>query len=78
MNETKLGQLITGKVLLDAIAVIPMIASQKLYPGQDIGIVTSNNLIGKCDNPIGIVDPYLKGPVYPDQEFYTCLYTQTQ
>lgn len=80
-HEVKLGQVLEGPEQRDAIhiAVAPVVANEKLFPGQDIGFVIEGNTerVGVSKNPIGIVDPLLKGPVYPEQPFWMLLYPQT-
>lgn len=65
-----LGQIISENEKRDAIhlAVEPVIATEKLYPGQDVG---AN---GTTKNPVGIVDPFLKSPVFPGQRFWLVVY----
>lgn len=66
MEVPKLGELISdASAGRDAIhvAVIPMIATRVMKPGEHL----SN----------GIVDPYLKEPVKPGQRYWLCLYPQT-
>ena len=54
------------------LAVDPAIAGEKLYPGQDVGLVDGEARV--CDKPLGIVDPFLKGPVHPGQRFWLVVY----
>lgn len=79
-HEVTLGRLIEGEQFRDAIhvAVCPVVAAQKLSPGQDIGFVDADLVrVGACDKPLGIVDPYLKKLVFPGQKFWMLLYPQT-
>lgn len=75
MNTSGLGKLITGDAQRDAIhiAIAPVIAGERLYPGQPVfvrdGRATSRG-IDRSGYAIGIVDPFLIGPVYPDQRFW--------
>jgi len=76
-----LGTIITEKERRDAIhlAVENVQAAHDLVPGQDVGFIGDPRLrqAGKCQEPLGIVDPFLnKGPrkgewfwlvVYPRQ-----------
>jgi hypothetical protein len=69
-----LGQLIDDTQKRDAIhlAVEPTIAGERLFPGQSVGIVD-----GKATaraEPLGIVDPFLTKPVFPDQRFWLVLF----
>lgn len=84
MNETKLGQLIDANAGRDAvhIALAPVVAYEKLLPGEHVGFVDPNDttLAGSahsCDKCIGIVDPYLKSDVQKGERFFMCLYPQT-
>lgn len=73
-----LGQLVTTDEKRDAvhIAVIPMIARNKLMPGQHVGIEdgTTDTCTELTDMPIGVVDPYLQGPVTRGERFWLFLY----
>lgn len=42
------------------IAVMPVTASERLAPGQHVGLIRPDDmeLVGPCDENIGIVDPY--------------------
>lgn len=73
-SNITLGQIITGNEGRDAVhvAIAPCVAKEKLFPGQDVGAD------GTTAQPhVGIVDPYLKHPVLPDQGFWVCLYPNT-
>jgi len=65
-----LGTIIDDKQERDAIhlAVLPMKATKKLYPGQDIGLDCTD------DTPVGIVDPFLKAPVLEGSHFWLIIY----
>lgn len=73
MEAVKIGQLITEPQQRDAIhvAIAPVVAKEKLFPGQDCG------LGGTAKEPIGIVDPFLTKPVQPEQGFWLFLYPNT-
>jgi len=82
-DDVKLGQLIDGDANRDAVhvAVCPVTAIQILKPGQHVGIVGKEGkdpLVGVCDNPIGIVDPFIRSRnVKRGQRFYLFLYPGT-
>lgn len=69
-----LGTIISDQEKRDAIhlAVEPIIAVEKLYPGQDVGLKDGG--AGVTDNPVGIVDPFLKTPVLAGERFWLVVY----
>jgi len=78
----KLGELIIdGDRRRDAIhvAVAPVMAVERLSPGQHVGLVKAGDieLVGVCERLIGVVDPFLKGDVEPGQRFWLFLYPNT-
>jgi hypothetical protein len=78
----RLGRLIEdGDRRRDAIhiAVAPVTAAERLAPGQHVGLVRegSTELVGPCDRPIGIVDPFLAEDVEPGSRFWLFLYPGT-
>lgn len=81
MCEVKLGQIIDGSMQRDAvhIAIAPVVATQVLKPGQDIGFVEIGDTqrVGVASTPIGIVDPFLKQEVQAGQQFWMFLYPNT-
>lgn len=58
------------------IAVAPVIASEKLFPGMEVGFVDGSNerVTYRTEKRIGIIDPFLTGPVQPDQRCWLYLY----
>lgn len=76
-----LGKLIESPQQRDAIhiAVAPVVAVGKLWPGQDIGFVEPGNTekVAMATSPVGIVDPFLKAPLFDGQRFWMFLYPQT-
>jgi hypothetical protein len=79
-HDVILGRLIDGEQQRDAIhiAVAPVVAAEKLSPGQHIGFVGDDTTkVGVTRTPIGIVDPFVTGMIYPDQKFWMFLYPQT-
>lgn len=75
MEDTlrRLGKVLNeGEEIRDAvhIAVKSVIANAALMPGARIGLVVGKeDTVGIVDNPIGIVDPFLRFPVYKGQRF---------
>lgn len=75
-HEVILGRLPDEESKRDAVhvAVIPMVAVEKLHAGQGI-----RRVIGTADRaqssivPVAIVDPFLKQPVYEGQRFWALL-----
>lgn len=69
-----LGSIIDDKQKRDAIhiAVEPVIAAHALYPGADVGFVEGG--VGVCNNPVGIVDPFLKAAVNKGERFWLLVY----
>lgn len=81
MSDVKLGEILTGTAERDAIhiAVAPVVADQVLAAGQHIGFVAEGDTerAGIVSQPIGIVDPFLRGYVARGDRFYMFLYPQT-
>jgi hypothetical protein len=82
-HDIKLGRLIEDpNQQRDAIhiAVAPVVAVHILYPGQHIGFVADGDTtrVGTATKQlVGIVDPFLTNPVYPDQRCFMFLYQNT-
>jgi hypothetical protein len=80
MEQTpQLGQLIEdGDRRRDAIhvAVAAARASERLQPGQRVGLVQPDDmeLAGPVERPIGIVDPFLIEPVEAGERFWLLLF----
>lgn len=55
------------------LAVEPVIAGEQLWAGQNIGI-EKGVATSKAEKLLGIVDPFLKKPVYPDEKFWLIVY----
>lgn len=77
MDNLKLGEILATEANRDAIhiAVAPVIANEKLMPGEHVAV--NNDYAEASDKPIGIVDPFLKQPVKKGQRFYLFLYPGT-
>lgn len=69
-----LGTIIDEKAGRDAIhlAVEPAIAAHPLSPGTDVEFADGVARVGP--NPVGIVDPFLKGKVFTGQRFWLVVY----
>ena len=80
-NHPILGKLIDTTAQRDAIhiAIAPVVATERLAPGQHIGFAEPGSVekVHGVGPYIGIVDPFLKGAVMPGERFYMCLYQQT-
>jgi hypothetical protein len=77
MTDLKLGNLIDSTQGRDAvhIAIAPVVAGERLSPGQHIGFL--GEVVGRTKNTIGIVDPFLEGPVFKGERFWMFLYPNT-
>lgn len=75
MENLKLGQIINEEQQRDAIhiAVAPMTAAEKLFPGQHVSVI-GVEAWASAGTPIGVVDPYLKADVKKGQRFWLFLY----
>lgn len=69
-----LGTIIGSGQGRDAIhlAVEPIEAAIDLYPGQDVGLVDGK--AGVTDDPVGIVDPFLRNKVLKGERFWLVVY----
>ena len=76
--ELNIGRIITSDQKRDAIhiAVAPMQAAEKLFPGKDVGL-TAEGKASATEKLVGIVDPFLRGPVFAEQWFWVFLYPNT-
>ena len=73
-----IGKTIDEPARRDAVhfALAPVTAAERLSPGQHIGFV-GENTVGPCDKPLGIVDPFLPGPVKKGVKFWMFVRTST-
>ncbi len=78
MSDTKLGILLDETAVRDAIhvAVAPVIAAHRLNPGTHVGLLPDGRASADA-NPIGIIDPFLDGPVKRGQRCWLFLYQAT-
>jgi hypothetical protein len=69
-----LGTIIGENEKRDAIhlAVLPVVAGMRLYPGQEIN-ANSDGVAAAATGGLGIVDPFLPGVVHPEQRFWMVL-----
>lgn len=79
---TTIGKLLDDTAKRDAIhiAIAPVIANERLSPGQPVGFCqdSKERVYGSLHaSPIGIVDPFLRGPVFLDDRFWLFLYPHT-
>lgn len=58
------------------IAVEPVVATERLKPGEHIGFV-EGGVATTAVKKIGIVDPFLAAPVAPGQRFWMLMYPRT-
>lgn len=85
MSDVWLGRTPPPTANRDAthVAVVPMVAGTELRPGEHVGLEPSSVdglMRAAAMAPaacIGIVDPFLSGPVHAGDRFYLCLYPQS-
>lgn len=59
------------------VAVLCVVASEKLHPGQSVGLDKSGGGSAKAEKQVGIVDPFLEEPVYEGERFWLFLRPRT-
>jgi hypothetical protein len=71
-----LGMIIDDMQKRDAIhlAVEPVIAGEKMYPGDDIGLSNGKAFRAIAPAALGIVDPFIRGPIHEGQRFWLVVY----
>lgn len=74
-----LGTIIDESAGRDAIhlAVEPAVAAHSLLPGEHVGVSKHDGpgrLYGRTRNPVGIVDPFIKGAIKPGERFWLVVY----
>ncbi len=78
MNNLKIGRIIESQQECDAIhiAVAPVVAGERLAPGQHVGF-TGTNTVGHTKELIGIIDPFLPSAVFKGDRIWMFLYPNT-
>lgn len=78
-DTLKLGQIIEGEAQRDAIhvAVAPIEAAHKLWPGEEVGLTADGKASKLIVQKVGIVDPFLKVMVAPEERFWLFLFPNT-
>ena len=75
-----LGTIIGSGETRDAIhiAIAPVVAAERLKPGQHVGFVQSNQeAVGSKGVHIGVIDPFLPAPVAAGERCWMFLYPNT-
>jgi hypothetical protein len=69
-----IGHIIDRQQNRDAVhmAIAPVVASEYLLPGQRVNL--ANGLATLAGEPVGIVDPFLRGPIEEGQRFWLFLF----
>lgn len=78
MKPTEVGKLIEDPAQLrDAIhvAVLPVVASVRVHAAQDVGL--RDGAVSLEGPHVGIIDPFLKRPVFPGERCWLFMYPQT-
>jgi hypothetical protein len=77
-NKVPLGALVQGEQSRDAIhiAVAPVVAGARLRPGDHVGLLGGGEAVPH-EEPVGVVDPFLRDAVEPGQRFWLLLYPYT-
>lgn len=78
MHDVNVGSLPTPSSKKDAIhiAVAPVKSSDRFLPGEHVGL-NDKGEVAQVDNPIGIIDPFLKKAVEPGEPVWLWLYPKT-
>ncbi len=71
-----LGTVIDGTQGRDAIhlAVEPVIAAERLTPGQNVGLLSNGTASAFAEIKVGIVDPFVTRLVQPGERFWLVVY----
>ena len=77
---TTIGKIHTTTQQRDAIhiAIAQVTAATSLAAGTDVGFIgLSKTHVNQCENPIGIIDPFLKEPAHAGDRVWLFLYPNT-
>lgn len=74
-----LGEFITGEARKDAIhvAIAPVTAGEQLIAGEHVSVVNGMARPSRASDKVGIVDPFIKGPIVPGRRIWVLLYPGT-
>ena len=56
------------------LAVEPVVAAERLYPGQHVGLTDDREALARIDKKVGIVDPFVDGSVAAGERFWLVVY----
>lgn len=59
------------------LATIAVTSDEKLFAGMHVGLTGDRKVSGQTKEWVGIVDPFLNGPVFPGTHFWLVLYPRT-
>lgn len=78
MLDINIGSLAKEAGIKDALhfPVVSVKSSDRFLPGEPVGL-NDKGLAAQVDDPIGIVDPFLKRAVEPGDTFWLMLYQKT-
>lgn len=78
MHDVNIGSKPGANAKRDAIhfAVAPVISADRFLPGEHVGL-NEKGEAAQVDNPIGIIDPFLKLAVEPGEPVWIMLYPKT-
>lgn len=78
MHDVNIGSLAKEAGIKDALhfPVVSVKSSDRFLPGEPVGL-NDKGLAAQVDDPIGIVDPFLKRAVEPGDTFWLMLYQKT-
>jgi hypothetical protein len=80
MESVKVGSILNDVAVgRDAIhiAIAPVVAAEKLWAGYSVGLLDDGTASTHAETKIGIVDPFIKGPIRRGDKFYLFLFPNT-